>query len=39
MRIMFSGDADAAAVESDILDDFAAWVEARRSAVADDFDL
>ncbi len=30
MLILFSGDADAAAVESDILDDFAAWVEAGR---------
>ena len=31
MRILFSSDGDAAAVESDVLDDFAAWVEERRS--------
>jgi AcrR family transcriptional regulator len=38
MRMVFSSDGDAAAVESDILDDFAAWVDARRRAVADDVD-
>lgn len=38
MRIVFSSDGDAAAVESDILDDFAAWVSARRRVVPTDVD-
>ena len=39
MRILFSSDGDAAAVESDILDDFAAWVEkGRRRELPDDVD-
>jgi AcrR family transcriptional regulator len=38
MRMVFSSETDAAAVESDILDDFAAWVEQRRREVPTDVD-
>ncbi len=38
MRIIFSSDGDAAAVEADLLDDFAAWVGERRREVPADVD-